>query len=174
MLSFFKEKFEQDGIYLKADHYKEWPMEVGYKKEFKWRLMATQANTFIMVLHCDEPLSLPVYHKYVGGCMKYANKNHTGWPKGLQSGVISIPVIICPSASAEVKANVLSPPGTHFGAFELPVVLETETRQMYYYEKTQFWGWAFYPYIHKQIRTYVVDTWSRAISATSPSSEEPI
>ena len=64
---------------------------------------------------------------------KYALDNpHTGLPRGLGRGVLSIPVLVSEDFDDEVKrwiTETLAP--KHWAAFEFPVLISTRLRQVY-------------------------------------------
>ena len=83
---------------------------------------------------------------YSARTTKYALDNpHTGLPRGLGRGVLSIPVLVSEDFDDEVKkwiTETLAP--KHWAAFEFPVLISTRLRQLYYCKKTPVWGAAYY------------------------------
>ena len=83
---------------------------------------------------------------YSSRTTKYALDNpHTGLPRGLGRGVLSIPVLVSEDFDDEVKrliTETLAP--KHWAAFEFPVLISTRLRQLYYCKKTPVWGAAYY------------------------------
>ena len=86
---------------------------------------------------------------YSSRTTKYALDNpHTGLPRGLGRGVLSIPVLVSEDFDDEVKrwiTETLAP--KHWATFEFPVLISTRLRQVYYCKKTPCLGRGVLPWI---------------------------
>ena len=81
------------------------PSIVGYDKQFRWTWMATQLNTFITVTDGGDELITPkILWTHQMEAYAFAKANNAGWPRGLQSGLASISIIISTNLSKEAKA----------------------------------------------------------------------
>jgi len=94
---------------------------------------------------------------YSARTTKYALDNpHTGLPRGLGRGVLSIPVLVSEDFDDEVKrwiTETLAP--KHWAAFEFPVLISTSLRQLYYCKKTPIWGAAYYRGFRRFVETQI-------------------
>jgi hypothetical protein len=65
-------------------------------------------------------------------------------PRGLRSSVVAYAALVIEDASPEVVDAVAEEPPKHWAALEFPIVVELATQSMRYFEKTPFWGAAYY------------------------------
>ena len=77
---------------------------VGYEKKFKWSWVATQLNTFIVATDLkDEEITVEIIEKHLSESFKFSKNNYTGWPRGLQSALGVISVLISTKMNEEAK-----------------------------------------------------------------------
>jgi hypothetical protein len=87
-------------------------------------------------------------------CSEYGLKNKKGLPRGLNSGVMSIAVILSNNIEKDAIEWISSAPPKHYGLFEIPVIYDLSNGHYYHYDNSKFWGKKMYPYaIRLIIRT---------------------
>lgn len=124
---------------------------VGYIKKFKWTWFATQLNTFIIIGETDQPINKAVIENFSSACLNYALANNKGWPRGLQSGVGSIAILMGNNIEGDAIYFAENSSKKHFSAFEIPVLLDLEKRLVYKYKSTPIWGKIYFSYFTQTI-----------------------
>ncbi len=152
-LESIKNKLQSKSIYLSEAPIFEKPTVIGYEKKFRWRWMATQLNTFIVATDFgDENITIKLLEEHLTTSFRFAKKNYTGWPRGLQSGLAVISIVISShieEASKEYCLQLKS--GKKWAGFSIPVTINTSTNEMYHFKKSPIWGMIYYPYFKKMI-----------------------
>ena len=126
---------------------------IGYDKRFRWRWMATQLNTFVICTDYGDEAVAPAHlaeHAYRG--FDYAREHYAGWPRGLQSGLAVMSVLlttdVTPEASRycrQLKAE------KKWAGFAVPVCVDAGTDEVHAFEKAPLWGRVYYPYFGRLI-----------------------
>jgi hypothetical protein len=90
---------------------------------------------------------------YVSRAFRYAlGAKALPLPRGLFESIFCFGVAIVPRIDPALAASVRNEtPARHWSASEGPVVYETESGTLYYFEKTPFWGAAYYRGFRKLI-----------------------
>ena len=142
-----------NGTYLSEEPVLARPTVIGYDKRFRWSWMATQLNTFTVATDLgDEPVGVPVLRRHAFEAFRLAELNYGGWPRGLQSGLAVIQVLIsrsldplavayCRRLAAEKK----------FAGFVVPVVADPATGEVHYFERKPMWGRIYFSYFREVI-----------------------
>ena len=86
---------------------------------------------------------------YSAACMTRALNIYQGLPRGFQTGVVAYNVICQTQANPATCQFVQQLPDKHMAAFEMPVVVELSTKNLYYCTKKPFWGFAMWGGIRK-------------------------
>ncbi|WP_270090200.1 hypothetical protein [Sphingobacterium sp. SYP-B4668] len=145
------------------------PCTVGYIKKFRWRWLATQLNTFIIIGEIEGTIQPLMIRNFSKSCYQYAISHNKGWPRGLQSGIGSIAILIGAEMTQEAAAYCMGSPEVHYSAFEIPVAYLKKYRQSVKYTGTQLWGGIYYPYFNSLINEFVGQLSLLQISQTPPS-----
>jgi len=99
-----KKKFHQASIYHSEKNILEHKSIIGYEKKFKWSWMATQLNTFIVVTDFgNKEIDKSLIENHLSESFKFSKQNYKGWPRGLQSGVGVISILISNNITEEAK-----------------------------------------------------------------------
>ena len=77
---------------------------------------------------------------YSEECLKQALRDKKGLPVGLQNGVVSYNVIASENISSDAVAFVTERPRKHYSAFEMPVLINLNNRELHYYRGKILWG----------------------------------
>lgn len=133
------------------------PTVIAYEKKFKFRWFATQMNTFIVATDFgDETITPQVIEKHLSESYSYAKNNYTGWPKGLQSGLSVIALLISNQVTEEAANYCLkSKSGKKWAAMTVPVICNPKTEKSYYFETNPVWGMIYYPYFKRTIQEII-------------------
>jgi hypothetical protein len=148
-----KEKLISKSIFLKDEKILGAPSAIGYEKKFKWSWLATQLNTFIVVSDFgNENITITLIEKHLSEAFTFATNNYNGWPRGLQStvGVISILISnnITPDAKEYCKKLIS---GIKWAGFTIPVTIDSSTNERSYFENFPVWGKIYFPHFQKTI-----------------------
>lgn len=149
-----KNRLESRGILYSKDEIYERPTVIGYEKKFQWLWFGTQLNTFVFATDFDDTLITPeLFAEYMNESFKYAEQHHTGWPRGLQSSVGAISILI----SSNIHKNTIEycrelQSEKHWSGFGIPVVVNSSTNKVYFFDKKPMWGAIYYPHFKRLIR----------------------
>lgn len=86
---------------------------------------------------------------YSAACMRRALNIYQGLPRGFQTGVVAYNVICQQQANPSACQFVQQLPEKHMAAFEMPVVVELSSKNLFYCTKKPFWGFAMWGGIRK-------------------------
>lgn len=152
-----KERLVAKSIFLSEDAINQKPTVVGYDKQFKWRWFATQLNTFVFAVDFgDETITVQSIEDVLTEAFGYAKQNYTGWPRGLQSALGAIAILISSSvddSAARYCTELKS--GKKWAGFSVPVIHDTETNQTYSFDRNPMWGRIYYPHFRNIIEALV-------------------
>ncbi len=99
-----KKRFEKSFMYHSEQEILDVRSIIGHEKKFKWVWMATQLNTFIVVTDFkDREINEDLIKNHFSGSFQFSKQNYKGWPRGLQSGVAVISVLISNKVSDGAK-----------------------------------------------------------------------
>lgn len=143
--------FKLDGSFYGKHTIANIPCSVAYYKDFRWRWMATQLNTFIIVGETDQKVDLRTIDLFSALAFQFALNNSKGWPRGLQAGIGSIAILKGTEVDPAALSFVSNPSRKHWSAFEIPVIYNTANKQTYRYTGTPMWGAIYFPYFTKLI-----------------------
>jgi len=149
-----KRGLESQAILFSEDRIHALPTVIGYDKTFKWRWFATQLNTFIVAVDFgDRTLSIATIEEVSAESFAYAQKHYTGWPRGLQSGLGVITLLL----SSRVDQDAIDfcrelKSGKKWAGFVVPVVMDSSSGQVYCFDREPVWGRIYYPHFKDLIR----------------------
>ncbi len=128
---------------------------VGYEKKFKWTWIATQLNTFIVATDLgDKEITIPLIERHLTESFKFSKENYKGWPRGLQSGLGVISILISTKINEEAKEYCRKlKSGKKWAGFTIPVIYNSEKNEIYQFEKNPLWGRIYYPHFRKLINS---------------------
>lgn len=144
---------ETRNMYFSNDQICGKPTMIGYEKKFRWAWMATQLNTFVVASDFgSDEVSVETIEKHLNEAFPYAKKNYKGWPRGLQSGMGVISIIISSNLtdSAKEYCHKLAT-GKKWAGFTIPVVIDGNTGEIHSFDKNPMWGAIYYPHFRKMI-----------------------
>lgn len=149
-----KAKLDQDSILYSEDPIFDYPTVIGYEKKFKWAWMATQLNTFIVASDCkDEPINVQTIESHMSAAFNYAKQYYNGWPRGLQSGLGVITILIGSNISQEaIDYCIQLKSGKKWAGFTIPVVIDSTKNKAYFFDKKPMWGRIYYPHFEQLIK----------------------
>lgn len=124
---------------------------VYYQEVFEWKWFATKLKIFTHVTHRPE-VSGEELKRYSSEWLQYSLKNARGLPRGLNNGVVSLNVIIAEQVSPEAIAFAQTRPPKHYSAFEMPIVYDLSSGEVYYYRDKTVWGVMYTKYIESYIQ----------------------
>ena len=130
------------------------PSIAGYDKQFRWSWIATQLNCFFIATQVEAPLSVEKMEALLQEAFRFSEKHYSGWPRGLQSGVGVVLIVISSAPNAEVQDYCLKlKSGRKWAGFTVPVVIDKETSEVYKFDHKPLWGRIYYPYFENMIKT---------------------
>ncbi|WP_430413079.1 hypothetical protein [Kordia sp.] len=130
------------------------PSVIGYDKQFRWSWMATQLNTFFVASDCgNTPITKKFIEEHLKSSFTYTKYAYNGWPRGLQSGVGVISILISDTITEEAKTYCKKlQSGKKWAAFTIPVVIDSNTKEVFFFDKKPMWGRIYFPYFEKIIK----------------------
>ncbi len=143
-----KNRIESQSFLFSDDQVCGRPAVVGYDKKFKWRWFATQLNTFLVAIDFgNDSVTIATIESALTDSFAYAKQNYNGWPRGLQSGVGVITILL----SSDIDGRAIEycrelKSGKKWAGFAVPVVIDSPTGQVYYFNRNPIWGRIYYPY----------------------------
>lgn len=143
-----KKRLESQSILFSEDQILGRPTVIGYDKKFKWRWFATQLNTLIVAIDFgNDPVTIETIEAALTDSFAYATQNYNGWPRGLQSGIGVITILISShidECAIEYCRELKS--GKKWAGFAVPVVVDSSTGQVHSFNRNPIWGRIYYPY----------------------------
>jgi hypothetical protein len=152
-LASIKARLEEQSIHFSNDRIFDHDSVIGYEKKFRWAWMATQLNTFIIVSdYGDQEVTVSDIEAHLNSSFDYAKANYNGWPRGLQSGLGVITVLLSTNLSQEAIDYCKElKSGKKWAGFTIPVVINTESNTLYAFDKKPMWGRIYYPHFEQLI-----------------------
>lgn len=148
ILQEIKKRLESQSILFSEDQVHGRPTVIGYNKKFKWRWFATQLNTFLVAIDFgSDPVTVATIEAALTDSFAYAKENYNGWPRGLQSGVGVIAILM----SSQIDERAIEycrelKSGKKWAGFAVPVVIDSSTGQVHSFNRNPIWGRIYYPY----------------------------
>lgn len=152
-INIIKERLDEMSVFFSSDSIKSKPTVIGYDKKFRWRWMATQLNTFIIASDFgNETISVQTIEEFLTDSFRYAKDNYRGWPRGLQSGLGVIVILISEKVDQEaIEYCKKLKSGKKWAGFAIPVTIDASSKQVYFFDHKPMWGRIYYPYFNKMI-----------------------
>ncbi|WBU88458.1 hypothetical protein [Cellulophaga omnivescoria] len=150
-----KQKLIAQGIYHSDTTITNKPSVIGYEKKFKLAWMATQLNTFIVATDFkDEKITTGVINQHITEAFNFTKTNYTGWPRGLQSGIGVISILISTNVDEQAKEYCVKlKSGKKWAGFTIPVIYNPDTKEVHQFSKNPMWGRIYYPHFKKLINS---------------------
>jgi len=117
-----------------------------YKKKFKPEMFLTQMNIFFIIGETTN-ITIDSIKDFSDHSLGYSIKNNRGLMRGMQSGVMSISVLMSNNVDGGAIEWVQERPPKHYAAMEVPVIYDLSNNNYYFYKDTPLWGMIYYPYI---------------------------
>lgn len=151
-----KTALQEEQIFFSEESILDFPTVIGYEKKFKWSWFATQLNTFIVATDFgDKTITTEVIEKHLSESFHFAKQNYTGWPRGFQSALGVISILISSDISEEAKTYCRKlESGKKWAGFSIPVVFDSVEAAAFYFEKNPMWGRIYYPHFKNFIRSF--------------------
>ncbi len=152
-----KDKLSKATILYSEDPILNKPSVIGYEKKFRWGWMATQLNTFIVATDIgSEPITSELIEKHLTESFNYTKQHYTGWPRGFQSGLGVIAILISSNIDEPSKTYCRElKSGKKWAGFSIPVVINSETNEVFAFERNPVWGAIYYPHFKQLINNLV-------------------
>jgi len=156
ILQNIKERLNSKSIFFSEDRINDRPTVIGYDKKFKWRWIATQLNTFIIVSDFgDEIIAEQTIDEFLTESFKYTKTNYSGWPRGLKSGLGVIAILVSKNIDeSAIRYCKELKSGKKWSGFSIPVAIDSSTNKIYFFDKNPIWGRIYYPYFKQMINEF--------------------
>ena len=153
-LDTIKNRLQAQQILFSEDSIIRKPTVIGYDKQFRWSWMATQLNTFVVASDLtDKTITVETIENHLKESFEYSRKNYNGWIRGLQSGVGVISILISENVPEEAKMYCKKlKSGKKWAAFTIPVVVDTKTNEVFFFNKKPMWGRIYFSFFKKTIQ----------------------
>ena len=154
-INLIKSRLQAQNIFFSEDSILDLPSVIGYDKQFRWSWMATQMNTFVVASDLkDESITTQTIESHIKQSFDYSSQKYRGWPRGLQSGVGVISILISENVTEEAKIYCKKlKSGKKWAAFTIPVVIDASTKEVFFFDKKPMWGMIYFPYFRQIIQT---------------------
>lgn len=154
-LASIKDNFKNEAIFYSEDSIMNRPTVIAYDKQFRWSWMATQLNTFVVATDFGQDLvTVDTLEQHLSASFQYAKDNYNGWPRGLQSGLGVVTIILSSNIDEAAKAYCLKlKSGKKWAGFTIPVVIDSTSNQVYKFESKPIWGMIYYPFFEQLIKS---------------------
>jgi len=147
------EKLRQDKFVLRNDKLDGLNVVVATKQEFQLLWFGTQMNIFV-IMGVSDRVSREVIENFSKHAIDYAIKNNHGLPLGFLSCVTSFALLVSSSIDEDAKQFVQGSYKKHFAAFEMPVLFNVKSKELFYYRDTPFWGSIYYKFFRDFIEKF--------------------
>ena len=149
-----KQKLKKQSIFHSEGKIQGNPTVIGYEKKFKLIWMATQLNTFIIATDFgDEKINTKIIKEQLTKSFAFAKKNYTGWPRGLQSGVGVICILISTDTTETAKGYCRKlKADKQWAGFSIPVIYNSKTKEYFYFQNNPMWGAIYFPHFKRLIQ----------------------
>jgi transcriptional regulator with XRE-family HTH domain len=147
------EKLRQDKFVLTNDNIDGLNVVVATKQEFQLLWFGTQMNIFVIMGGLDN-ISRDVIENFSKHAIDYAIKNNQGLPLGFLSCVTSFALLVSSSIDEDAKQFVQGSYKKHFAAFEMPVLFNVKSKELFYYKDTPLWGSIYYKFFRDFIEKF--------------------
>ena len=115
--------------------------------EVKWAL--TRLHTFVL-FGCVEHATADSIREFTALSNRWATQAKGGLPRGLQTGVAVIPVLVCTSADEGALAEARRRPDKHFAAAEFPLLADLSQGRYVTYSGGIIWGEIYQDFLRAQ------------------------
>lgn len=111
------------------------------------------AEYFWMIGELDRPDAHEI-RRFSADAFRFAkSRKAVPLPCGLFEGVLCFAVAIVNSVDHQTIAEIRTvEPPTHWAAIEMPVIVESTSLKLHYFEKMPIWGYVYYPRLRREIR----------------------
>ena len=109
-------------------------------------------NVFSVIANFDT-VDAKTAEAFTKAADEYAKSNNSGLPRGLQSGIYTLAVIVSQKVDQTAIDYVSKAPPSQWAAIALPVIYNLENDSLHYFTGTPIWGFAMY----RGLRKYVVE-----------------
>jgi len=150
---FVHEKLRQDKFVLRNDKLDGLNVVVATKQEFQLLWFGTQMNIFVIMGYADN-ISREVIESFSRHAIDYAIKNNHGLPLGFLSCVTSFALLVSSGIDEDAKQFVQGSYKKHFAAFEMPVLFNLKSKELFYYKDTPLWGSIYYKFFRDFIEKF--------------------
>lgn len=124
---------------------------VARRADLRLKWVLTKLHTFVVVHEVD--VATADYVRSVSQqSTGYAIRNKGGLPRGLQTGVAVLPVIVCRIAEQGAIEVAEAPPPKRFAAMTLPMLVELSQQRFVTYHGSRFWGAHYQDFLGEQQR----------------------
>ncbi|MFN0033235.1 MAG: hypothetical protein ACKVOR_13825 [Flavobacteriales bacterium] len=156
-LQSIKTQLTNNSIFYSEDAVMDKPSVIGYEKKFRWAWMATQMNTFVVATDIgEEPVTKAVLESHLNEAFRYAQKHYKGWPRGLQSGLAVISIVLGKQVEQEAKDYCTGlKSGKKWAAMTIPVACDTTTSEAYFFTSNPMWGAIYFPHFKRIIQAAI-------------------
>lgn len=150
-LSQFEEHLKAKAIFHSESTFAGHPAVIGYEKQFRWSWMATQLNCFVVAVNFgNTPITPDAFETLFPEVHAYAKTHYTGWPKGFQSGLGVMLLLVGSDVTNEAKDYCTQlKSGKKWAGFSIPIAKNTDSGQAYRFAKKPMWGRIYYGYFQE-------------------------
>ena len=139
-----------NGFQLGSDKIGDFDVEIGKKKEFRLKWIATQLNIFVIMSSVNR-IPKDTIQWFSKTSLDYALTHKKGLPRGFQSGIVCFALLVCKNVDEDAMKWVQRIPKRRFAAIEMPVISDLSNNQIYYCQKTPIAGGIYFKFFRELI-----------------------
>lgn len=124
------------------------------RRDFRLRWFATTLHTFVVLAEAPTAAGLG---RYSDDAARWAKGAKGGLPRGMQTGIAVLPVLVVASADDEARLEAGRRPEKDFGAVRLPLLVEPGPGAVSTYSGTMLWGMIYTDFLSEQQRLLAGD-----------------
>ncbi|WP_298516570.1 hypothetical protein [uncultured Kordia sp.] len=157
-LTSIKKRLLSKNILLAEDTILRQQTVIGYDKQFRWSWMVTQLNTFYVASDLkDATITVETIESHLKEAFNYGKKNYKGWPRGLQSAIGVVNILIAENITEQAKTYCKKlKSGKKWAGFAIPVVIDAKTKEVFFFDKKPMWGRIYFPYFKRMIEELTI------------------
>jgi hypothetical protein len=148
-----RQRLEQDGFVFSSERVAERDALVGRRAWLHWTTL-TRVHVFVFVVAVLETDATDA-EQLTAAARAYAVQHKGGLPRGVQTGVASIPVIVVQRDAGDALEWARGTQRRHWASLDLPVVIEQSSGGAAFRDRRDFWGIAYMSQLRRLAKSIV-------------------
>ena len=121
------------------------------RADFRARWVLTRLHTMVLLADADA-VDVADLESFADDAKRWAKRNKGGLPRGLQTGIAVLPVLVADAATPAAVSFAERRPDKDFAAVALPMLVDTGTGRLHAYSGQIIWGAVYRMFLGEQQR----------------------